>query len=121
MKCKTTALCLPLAALLGLGGCTLAPGYARPDAQVSAAWPSGPAYQEPSGNQSDRDVADLSWLEFFVDQRLQKLIALALGNNRDLRSSATRFLLTSTVQRISHHRLRPHAGSCRGAGQGLKF
>ena len=30
-------------------------------------------------------MADIPWKEFFVDERLQKLIALALENNRDLR------------------------------------
>ena len=85
MKRKSTALCLSLAALLGLGGCTMAPRYARPEPPVPTGWPSGPAYQERSGSQASRAAADLPWQEFFVEEQLQKLIALALANNRDLR------------------------------------
>src|SRR5260221_2767513 len=69
-----------------LAGCTLAPKYQRPSAPLSQTWPSGPAY---AGNQAGgfmtNTAAEIGWREFFQDARLQKLIDLALANNRDLR------------------------------------
>ena len=66
-------------------GCsTMAPTYTRPAAPVPAAWPNGPAYKEGEAK-ADKAVADIPWKEFFVDEHLRKLIALALENNRDLR------------------------------------
>lgn len=107
MKWKTTALFLPLAASVCLGGCTMAPRYARPEAPMSAAWPSGPAYQERNGNQSDKEVADIPWQEFFVDQQLQKLIAMALENNRDLRIAALNIERSRAQYRIQRAELLP--------------
>ncbi len=70
-----------------LAGCTtMAPHYTRPDAPVSAAWPTGPAYQNSGADKSpDTRVADIPWREFFVDKQLGALIELALKNNRDLK------------------------------------
>jgi len=72
-------------ALLALSGCTMAPAYTRPEAPVSAGWPSGPAYKTEAAKPAEKPVADIPWQEFFVDGQLRKLIALALENNRDLR------------------------------------
>jgi len=73
-------------ALFALSGCsTMAPKYERPPAPVQAAWPSGPAYKSEAAKTADKPVADIPWREFFVNGQLQKLIALALENNRDLR------------------------------------
>ncbi|MFA6499801.1 MAG: efflux transporter outer membrane subunit, partial [Desulfurivibrionaceae bacterium] len=107
MKAKSTALCLPLAALLCLGGCTMAPRYARPEVPVPAAWPSGPAYQERSGSQADKEAADLPWQEFFVEEQLQKLIVLALTNNRDLRIAALNIERSRAQYRIQRAELLP--------------
>jgi len=74
--------------LFALAGCsTMAPKYEQPAAPVPTAWPSGPAYQEGTAK-TDRAVADIPWRDFFVDEKLRKLIALALDNNRDLRVAA---------------------------------
>ena len=79
------ALCLPLAPVLFLAGCsTMAPKYSQPAAPVPAAWPTGPAYQAGAAK-TGQAVADIPWQEFFVDPQLQRLIPLALENNRDLR------------------------------------
>jgi multidrug efflux system outer membrane protein len=77
---------LPIVALvLGLAGCaTMAPEYEQPAAPVPAAWPGGAAYKEVTAK-NDKPVADIPWHEFIVDPQLQKLITLALENNRDLR------------------------------------
>ncbi len=66
----------------------MAPGYTRPDAPVPADWPSGPAYKDNAATSADKAVADIKWQEFFINEQLQKLITLALENNRDLRVAA---------------------------------
>ena len=71
-----------------LAGCTMAPEYIRPEAPVPAAWPEGPAYRENAAAQQAKVVAEIPWQEFFVDEKLRKLVALALENNRDLRVAA---------------------------------
>jgi len=71
--------------LLALAGCSMAPSYTRPDAPVPASWPSGPAYKDSAAKSADQNVTDIKWQEFFINEQLQKLITLALDNNRDLR------------------------------------
>jgi multidrug efflux system outer membrane protein len=115
MNVKTTALCLPLAALLCLGGCTMAPRYARPEPPVPAAWPGGQPDQGPNGGQSGKEAAGLAWQEFFVDEHLQKLIALALANNRDLRIAALNIERSRAQYRIQRAELLPQIDAT-GAG-----
>ncbi|SJZ40432.1 outer membrane protein, multidrug efflux system [Trichlorobacter thiogenes] len=72
--------------LICLAGCSMKPDYVRPEAPISVAWPTGPAYKSNSPQTEDLTVAyKLKWNEFYVHPQLQKLIALALANNRDLR------------------------------------
>lgn len=66
-----------------LGACSLIPTYERPVAPVPAQYPGVPGVSEASPGQ--RQAADVPWQDFFKDARLQRLIALALDNNRDLR------------------------------------
>ena len=78
-------LLLGLAAALATG-CTMAPKYQRPAAPVPATMPSGPAYLPATTTSATAPVAsDLPWQQFLVDPRLQKVMATALQNNRDLR------------------------------------
>jgi len=72
-------------ALLVLSGCTMAPSYTRQDAPVPPNWPSGPAYKDRAATSAEKAISDIKWQEFFINEQLQKLIALALDNNRDLR------------------------------------
>ncbi|AVT11765.1 efflux transporter outer membrane subunit [Paracidovorax avenae] len=76
-------LCAAAAAAL-LAGCSFIPTYERPAAPVPAAYPAAGA-AAPAGA---RAAADIDWREYFADPRLQRLIALALENNRDLRVAA---------------------------------
>jgi multidrug efflux system outer membrane protein len=71
-----------------LAGCSMAPEYTRPEAPVSATWPTGPAYKNSSSLTGEPAATDLKWSEFFVNPQLQKLIGLALANNRDLHVAA---------------------------------
>lgn len=88
MKWIATALCLLLSGA-GLSGCsTLAPTYSQPAAPVPASWPGGLSYQADTPTSSQRPWTDLTWKDFYLDRKLQKLIALSLENNRDLRVAA---------------------------------
>jgi len=71
-----------------LAGCSMAPKYTRPEAPVSATWPTGPAYKNSASPSGEPAATDLKWNQFFVNPQLQKLIGLALANNRDLRVAA---------------------------------
>jgi multidrug efflux system outer membrane protein len=64
--------------LLALAGCTMMPKYERPAAPVAGSFPGATSTNGPSS-------AGLAWTNFFADERLNKLISLALTNNRDLR------------------------------------
>lgn len=70
---------LSLVALLALAGCDMAPRYVRPAMPVPAALPAA------GDGAATANPADVAWRDFFVDDRLRRLIALALDNNRDLR------------------------------------
>jgi outer membrane protein, multidrug efflux system len=92
---------LALAALLG--GCTMMPKYERPAAPVTTAWPAGSART----NATHLATADIDWREFFDDPRLQKLIEMALANNRDLRVAALRVEEARAQYRIRRAELFP--------------
>ena len=89
-----------------LGGCTLAPTYTRPEAPVPAEWPGGPAYNQQAARPGAA-AADIPWRDFFVDERLQKVIDLALANNRDLRVAALNVQRTQALYRIQRAELLP--------------
>ena len=71
-----------IALALSLAGCaTMIPNYERPAAPVAAAYPGAPAAPEPAG----AAASDIEWQNYFGDERLKRLIDVALKNNRDLR------------------------------------
>lgn len=71
----------PLLAGLLLAGCgSMIPAYQRPDAPVAQSFPFAG-----SGERSARPTAETDWRQFFQDERLKHLEALALANNRDQR------------------------------------
>lgn len=84
---------LSLSIAFALTGCvSFAPHYQQPALPVAAAWPMAAITTEATTSDSNTAttssasvVADIGWRDFFVDARLQQLIALALQNNRDLR------------------------------------
>lgn len=86
-----------------LAGCSLAPTYTRPDAPIPAAWPA-------SAGQADRAkeaAADVPWKDFIADGKLQKVVGLALSNNRDLRVAALNVERTQALYRIQRAELLP--------------
>lgn len=71
---------LAVAAALGLAGCTsLIPSHERPAPPVPATYPFEPT------TSATEPAADIEWQRFFADERLKRLIGMALANNRDLR------------------------------------
>jgi multidrug efflux system outer membrane protein len=81
---------IAVAVALFAAGCTLQPKYERPAAPVAATFPDSGIYAqkptaEPGRTAGGQAAADIGWRNFFVDPRLQRIIELALANNRDLR------------------------------------
>lgn len=76
------------AAAAFLGGCSLAPQYTRPEAPVQAAWPAGTAYDNAQVPAGVPPAAEVPWKEVFPDERLRKVVGMALENNRSLRVAA---------------------------------
>lgn len=70
------------------GGCTMIPGYQRPEPAVPGGWPDGPAYAEAEGRDDGPPAASIGWREFFADRRLERLIDQALAHNSDIRLAA---------------------------------
>lgn len=69
-----------------ISGCSFMPEFTRPNAPVSDHWPTSQNQENP--NTLELQAADIGWREFFVDNKLRKVIELALVNNRDLRIAA---------------------------------
>jgi len=93
-----------------LAGCTLDPTYQRPAAPVDNTWPTVPAQAQPKAAPSTAAAplgADLGWRDFFKDPRLQKLIELALANNRDMRVAALNVAQYEAQYRIARANLGP--------------
>ncbi len=76
---------LLIAVFLFPAGCTLAPKYERPAMPTPADWPKGAAYHETGTATVNPAPSELNWQAFFPDEKLQKIVATALKNNRDLR------------------------------------
>ena len=82
---------LPLRGLLtalaasALGACSMMPVFERPAAPVPASFPQA----APTEATAVAPLADtVAWRDYFADERLCEVIALALENNRDLRVAA---------------------------------
>ncbi len=93
---------------LGLTGCTMAPKYARPDMPVEDAWPQNARTGEDLAGAPG--AGDVAWRDYFLDQRLQAVIELALENNRDLRIAALNVDKARALYRIQRSELFPSVG-----------
>ncbi|MCX7823840.1 MAG: efflux transporter outer membrane subunit [Syntrophobacterales bacterium] len=92
--------------------CTLAPHYERPFAPIPASWPEGEAYKTPSGS----IATDLTWKDFFPDKHLQKLIELALQNNRDLKLASMNVERARALYGVHRAELFPSVGGTTSVG-----
>ncbi|KVG29831.1 efflux transporter outer membrane subunit [Burkholderia diffusa] len=110
MKLKLLALVCATA----LAACSLDPVYQRPAAPIAGTWPSGAAYgtapasaSSAAGGTATLEAAEVGWRDFYRDPHLQKLIALALDNNRDLRVAALQVAEYEAQYRITRAALAP--------------
>jgi multidrug efflux system outer membrane protein len=81
---------------LVLGGCSLAPKYARP------ASPVPPQFERVEMTADASQAPDVPWREFFTDGRLRSVVEQALANNRDLRVAMLNVERTQALYRIQH-------------------
>ena len=81
---------LTWAAVILLSACSMAPIYQQPTVPLAPEFPASSAMSTASTiEQWDVSAAkDLGWQQYFADARLQRLIELALSNNKDLRIAA---------------------------------
>ena len=104
------------ATIITLAGCTtMAPDYHRPEAPIPTAWPSGPSYKEQADKTSDAGAADMPWQEFTAHAPLQKLIAMALENNRDLRVAILNIKRSRALYQIQRADLLPKVDGTAGS------
>ncbi|SBW01048.1 putative efflux pump outer membrane protein TtgC [uncultured delta proteobacterium] len=88
------------------GGCTMAPKYIRPDAPIPNTYHRG----------TSNDSVELpGWKVFFADQTMQRVIELALENNRDLRLAMLNVERTRAQYRIQRADLLPTINAEGGA------
>lgn len=99
------ALTLTLTSALALAGCTMAPRYERPAPPVADTWPTGAAYDPAEAGETN--AADVPWREFIREPKLQKVIELALANNRDLRGALANIQAARAQYRIQRADLLP--------------
>lgn len=125
----TTGACMVAFAVAVLAGCTLDPHYERPAAPIAATYPKGDAYESTSaakataasgtvatasaaasttaGTTAAPLATDTAWRSFFRDERLQRLIEIALANNRDMRVAALNVAEYEAQYRITRAALAP--------------
>jgi outer membrane protein, multidrug efflux system len=117
MKRMTPSLFLASGTFLCLAGCaTMAPKYDRPAAPVPTSWPAGPASQAATAKSAEKPVAEIPWRDFFVSERIRKLIALALKNNRDLKVATLNIERSRALYQIRRADLLPQVDATAAAG-----
>ena len=109
MTRRFTVACLAAAACMA--GCTMIPAYRQPALPVPDQYPV-PAADSKSG---PAIAADIAAHEVFRDERLNRLVDLALANNRDLRTAVLNVQQTEAQYRISRSSLLPTVQGSAGA------
>ena len=87
-----------------LSGCTMIPQYRQPEFMAAKSWNSMTDYKMPEKEQS---ASHLTWQEFFSNPELQKIITIALENNRDLRLAVLNIDEARALYRIERSALLP--------------
>jgi multidrug efflux system outer membrane protein len=88
-------------AAMALTGCSMAPRYTAPAMPVPGSFPGQPA--APSGPAA----AELDWKAFYADPRLQRVLDLALVNNRDFRVAGLNTQKAGDYYRIQRNAMLP--------------
>ena len=82
-----------------MAGCTMEPHYQRPELPISA--------QFPDAEDAGIAASDIGWRDFFADQRLRKLIEVALAHNPDARVAALNIAAARAQYQIQRASLFP--------------
>lgn len=90
------------------GGCTLAPEYNRPEAPI-------PAEYAGDAGQTGEEAALPGWRDFFTDPVMQRLIGVALENNRDYKAVLLNIERTRAQYQIQRADLLPTVGAAASA------
>jgi multidrug efflux system outer membrane protein len=90
-----------------LAGCETVIPYTRPEAPVPSVWPNGSAYKEAVIKPGQPSAAEMHWQNFFADEKLRKVVELALTGNRDLRVAALNIEKTRALYQIQRADLFP--------------
>jgi multidrug efflux system outer membrane protein len=85
-----------------LSACTLMPHYERPLSPVPDQWPA-----DGVGRSAAVTADQIGWRDFFTDPRLQRLLEIALENNRDLRIALLNVAASEAQFRIQRGNLFP--------------
>jgi multidrug efflux system outer membrane protein len=100
---------LACAGLLGLAACsTLIPPYERPAAPVPGTYA---VELTPAATPGSEPAAEIEWQRFFTDERLKRLIDIALKNNRDLRVAVLDIEQARAAYQIRRADLYPSVGA----------
>jgi len=91
-----------------LAGCSLAPQYTQPQSPIPQEWPQGTTYPA---------TPELSRQEFFPDKQLQKVIGMALENNRDLRLAIMNVERARALYGVQRAELFPAVNASGGGGK----
>ena len=110
MKLRLLLAALPAFALTA---CNFAPKYVQPAAPVAPNLPQGAAYPALAAGETTVDA--LGWRDFFTDARLRQVIAKALADNRNLRTTLANVERARALYRVNlaqpqQRRLRNMAG-----------
>jgi multidrug efflux system outer membrane protein len=103
VKLRRGAAAMAVASLLG--ACSLQPVYHRPDAPVTGTYPAGASYGPPGTG--TLPATEIGWRDFLTDARLQRMVEIALANNRDLRVAALTVRQVQAQYRIQRSTMFP--------------
>lgn len=100
-------------------GCSLQPLYQRPAAPIAPTFPAGDAYRVSVGTSGAiaLPAAETGWRDFLADARLQRLVEIALQNNRDLRVALLNVAEVQAQYRVQRAALFPQLSGTAGATQ----
>ena len=102
-------------ATVSISACVdLAPVYRRPAPPTPAAFPTGDAY---APTPLETEVTG-GWRDFFSDPRLERVIAQALANNRDLRLAVANVAQARAQYQVQRSTLFPPLSASAGASYG---
>ncbi len=103
-----------LGMLIFLGGCSMAPQFLQPKTPMPDQWPQGAAYQTTS---EAPIITEMNRQEFFADEKLLKVIGIALENNRDLRLAALNVERARAMYGVERAELFPAVDASGGGGK----